>query len=89
VKIARNKREHTTGRVVVIGGICHFLDPKHYGSFHLYPRVILTRSQILPAVRFSYKLVKKTPKQRVQSFQISKAYGLDGVGSHGEDISVP
>jgi hypothetical protein len=43
-----NQREHTIGRVVAISGICHFLDPKPYGPFHLPSHVIPTVLRFSP-----------------------------------------
>jgi hypothetical protein len=43
-----NKREHKISRVITMGGICHFLDPKPYEPFYLPSHVI----QILLTARF-------------------------------------
>jgi hypothetical protein len=40
-KTVENQCEHKIDRVVAIIGIRHFLEHKHYGSFHLLPHVIL------------------------------------------------
>lgn len=37
-----NKREHKIRRVIKMGGICHFPDPKPYGPFYLPSHVIPT-----------------------------------------------
>jgi hypothetical protein len=47
-----NKREHRIGRVITIGGICHFLDPKPYRPIHLPPHVIPT-THIHPTTRLA------------------------------------
>jgi hypothetical protein len=47
-----NKHKHRIGRVITIGGICHFLDPKPYRPIHLPPHVIPT-THIHPTTRFA------------------------------------
>jgi hypothetical protein len=48
VKIVQNQHEHKIYRVVRIGGICHFLDPKPYRLIHCPPHVIFTILRFSP-----------------------------------------
>jgi hypothetical protein len=40
VKTVQNQHEHKIGRIVMIVGICCFLDPGPFGPLHLPPHVI-------------------------------------------------
>jgi hypothetical protein len=105
VKTIQNQHRHRIGRVVAIVGIRHFLDPELYGHFHLSPHVIPTilifsHNQILPAIRFSEKLVRKKLNQtdpmrqkmklchKLSSLTASKYYGLTVVWYNRTMISL-
>jgi hypothetical protein len=42
VKTVQNQHKHKIGRIVMIVGICCFLDPEPFGPLHLSPHVIHT-----------------------------------------------
>jgi hypothetical protein len=42
VKTVQNQHEHKIGRIVMIVGICWFIDPEPFGPLHLPPHVIHT-----------------------------------------------
>jgi hypothetical protein len=57
LKLVQSQREHTIGRVVAIGGICHFIDPKTLWTPSSSPAHNPT---ILPTIRISEKLIGKS-----------------------------
>jgi hypothetical protein len=42
IKTVQNQHEHKLGRIVMIVGMCCFLDPEPFGPLHLSPHVIHT-----------------------------------------------
>jgi hypothetical protein len=48
VKTIQNQHEHKIGRIVIIVGICWFLDPEPFRPLHLPPHVIHTILRFFP-----------------------------------------
>jgi hypothetical protein len=48
IKTVQNQHEHKIGRIVMIVGMCCFLDPEPFGPLHLSPHVIHTILRFFP-----------------------------------------